>query len=66
MPERAVIDAEHLAHQREWSTATFGPGSRTLGVIDHIRKELDEIAAAPDDVEECHDSRQEPEDTNAG
>jgi len=23
-----VIDADHLAHQREWSLATFGPGSR--------------------------------------
>lgn len=51
----AAIDAAHLAHQREWSTATFGPGPRTLGVLDHIRKELDEIAAAPDDVEEWVD-----------
>jgi len=55
MPADAVIDAAHLAHQREWSRATFGPGARTLGVIDHIRKELDEIAAAPDDVEEWVD-----------
>lgn len=51
----SVIDAAHLAHQREWSEDTFGPGKRTLGVIDHIRKELDEIAAEPDDIEEWVD-----------
>lgn len=49
------IDAQHLARQRDWSRETFGPGARTLGVLDHIRKELDEIAAAPDDVEEWVD-----------
>ena len=51
----AVIDAAHLAHQREWSGRTFGPGSRTLGVIDHIRKELDEIEADPADLGEWVD-----------
>lgn len=55
MTPRAVIDAAHLAHQREWSEATFGPGRRTLGVLDHIRKELAEIEDAPDDVEEWVD-----------
>lgn len=50
-----VIDAAHLAHQRDWSLATFGPGPRTLGVIDHIRKELDEIAADPTDLTEWVD-----------
>ena len=50
-----VIDAAHIAHQREWSARTFGPGDRTAGVIDHIRKELDEIAAKPDDIEEWAD-----------
>lgn len=49
------IDAAHLAHQRQWSLATFGPGTRTLGVIDHIRKELDEIAADPSDLTEWVD-----------
>jgi len=46
----AVIDAAHIAHQREWSTATFGPGTRLLGVLDHIRKELTEIEADPADL----------------
>lgn len=36
----------HLARQIEWSQATFGPGDRMLGVSDHIRKELLEIADA--------------------
>ena len=31
---------EHLRRQREWSESTFGPGNRTQGVLDHIRKEL--------------------------
>lgn len=51
----AAIDAEHLAHQREWSLATFGPGHRTAGVIDHIRKELLEIEGDPLDVKEWVD-----------
>ena len=50
-----VIDADHLAHQREWSRRTFGPGRRTLGVLDHIRKELAEIEADPTDVGEWVD-----------
>jgi hypothetical protein len=51
----AVIDAAHLAHQREWSSETFGPGARTLGVTDHIRKELVEIEADPADLGEWVD-----------
>ncbi len=53
--QAAVIDAAHLAHQREWSTATFGPGKRTNGVLDHIRKELAEIEDDPTDVTEWVD-----------
>lgn len=34
---------EHLKRQIAFSRATFGPGERTDGVIDHIRKELVEI-----------------------
>jgi hypothetical protein len=45
----------HLQRQREWSERTFGPGPRTKGVCDHIRNELTEIEAAPDDVEEWID-----------
>jgi hypothetical protein len=33
----------HLEHQREFSLRTFGPGDRTAGVCDHIRKELREV-----------------------
>lgn len=50
-----IIDATHLDHQREWSTKTFGPGRRTKGVVDHIRKELKEIEADPTDVMEWVD-----------
>lgn len=42
----------HLRRQREFSERTFGPGARTNGVIDHIRKELREIEAKPDDLSE--------------
>lgn len=51
----SVIDAAHLNRQREFSERTFGPGSRTEGVIDHIRKELKEIEAAPHDLGEWVD-----------
>ena len=34
---------DHLSAQCQWSKETFGPGNRTEGVIDHIRKELTEI-----------------------
>lgn len=50
-----IIDAAHLANQREWSTKTFGPGRRTLGIINHIRKELAEIEADPTDLTEWAD-----------
>lgn len=45
----------HLKRQRAFSIATFGPGARTNGVCDHIAKEIAEIKAAPDDVEEWVD-----------
>nr|WP_245281296.1 dATP/dGTP pyrophosphohydrolase domain-containing protein [Methylobacterium sp. ZNC0032] len=45
----------HLIRQREFSLKTFGPGPRTKGVIDHIRKELTEIEADPADIEEWVD-----------
>lgn len=45
----------HLQRQREFSERTFGPGRRTEGVSDHIRKELAEIAQAPGDLEEWVD-----------
>lgn len=36
-----------LQRQREFSRETFGPGARTAGIIDHIKKELREIEAEP-------------------
>lgn len=49
------IDAAHIDHQRQWAEATFGPGLRTVAVTAHIAKELDEIRAAPGDLEEWVD-----------
>ena len=34
----------HLTRQAAFSKATFGPGARTEGVTDHIKKELAEVA----------------------
>lgn len=45
----------HLVRQRTFSERTFGPGARTAGVLDHIRKELIEIEAAPSDLSEWID-----------
>jgi hypothetical protein len=41
---------EHLVRQIHWSHDTFGPGNRDEGVSDHIRKELDEIKHAEDEM----------------
>ncbi|MEY4376246.1 MAG: hypothetical protein RJB26_796 [Pseudomonadota bacterium] len=35
----------HLRRQMEFSARTYGPGDRTEGVCDHIRKELNEVQA---------------------
>lgn len=45
----------YLHRQREWSSRTFGPGRRTGGLLDHIRKELREIEAEPTDLTEWVD-----------
>lgn len=45
----------HLQRQRDFSERTFGPGTRTKGVVDHIRKELAEIEADPADITEWID-----------
>src|SRR5690606_32867885 len=45
----------HLYRQRAFSRATFGPGVRTKGVCDHIRKELAEVEADPHSLEEWVD-----------
>lgn len=42
----------HLTRQVAFSRATFGPGPRTEGVSDHIRKELKEIADCHPDADD--------------
>ena len=34
---------QHLVRQMAFSKATFGPGARTLGVLDHMAKEIEEV-----------------------
>jgi hypothetical protein len=46
---------DHLQRQRAFSRRTFGPGQRTLGILDHIRKELREIETTPRDLSEWID-----------
>jgi hypothetical protein len=46
---------QHLIRQMAFSHATFGPGTRTNGVIDHIRKELVEVSDANGDISEWVD-----------
>jgi len=53
--EKNVIDANHIDRQRAFSAATFGPGMRTKGVLDHIRKEMKEIEVSPSDLDEWVD-----------
>lgn len=45
----------HLHRQKAFSLHTFGPGQRTAGVLDHIRKELQEVEKSPDDIMEWTD-----------
>lgn len=45
----------HLYRQVEFSQRTFGPGMRTQGVVDRIRKELIEVLANPQDLSEWID-----------
>lgn len=46
---------QHLLRQMAFSHAAFGPGRRMKGVIDHIRKELDEIEKSDGDPAEWVD-----------
>ena len=39
---------QHLLRQIAFSKQTFGPGRRTVGVSDHISRELGEVLAASD------------------
>ena len=58
LPDAAPSPFDFLAHlyrQLAFSERTFGPGARTAGVIDHIRKELREIEEHPHDLREWID-----------
>lgn len=46
---------QHLIRQMAWSHATFGPGDRSKGVIDHIRKEIKEVEESEGDAAEWVD-----------
>ena len=46
---------QHPKRQMAFSRATFGPGERMRGVIDHIRKELDEVFDSAGDPKEWTD-----------
>jgi Protein of unknown function (DUF550) len=46
---------QHLIRQMAFSHATYGPGERMTGVVDHIRKELGEVVAADGDAAEWVD-----------
>lgn len=50
-----IMSAAHLARQRAWSFKTFGPPRALAGVLDHIAKEIEEIAANPADLSEYID-----------
>src|SRR5689334_8410397 len=46
---------QHLIRQMAFSHATFGPGQRTAGVCDHIRRELTEVQQANGEASEWVD-----------
>ena len=52
---RANDIREYAERQRQWNRSTFGEGTHTGSILRHIRKELEEIAAKPDDLEEWID-----------
>ena len=45
----------YILQQRAWSLITFGPRKNTKSITDHIRKELLEIEARPNDLMEWID-----------
>ncbi|HCU64589.1 MAG TPA: DUF550 domain-containing protein [Rheinheimera sp.] len=47
--------ADHLVRQITFSLKAFGPALRTGGIIDHIGKELKEVAENPHDLSEWID-----------
>ena len=53
-----IVNADLIGiiyRQREFSGKTFGPGKRTKGLVDHIRKELIEIEESKGALDEWID-----------
>lgn len=46
---------DYILRHKAWSLATFGEGRKTKSIANHIRKELAEIEAEPNDLEEWID-----------
>lgn len=46
---------QHLIRQMAFSHATFGPGKRTKGVLNHIAKEIEEVWESGGSTEEWTD-----------
>ena len=49
------FDAQLIDLVKDWNLEAYGPGKRTKGTLDHIRKELKEIEDHPDDPTEWVD-----------
>lgn len=47
--------AKWLQNNAEWSARTFGAGTRHEGVLKHIEKEIEEVRAEPNSLEEWID-----------
>lgn len=51
-----MFDLEaHLTRQMVFSRATFGPGARTDGVLDHMTKEIEEVRKSNGSADEWVD-----------
>ena len=46
---------QHLARQLAFSAATFGPGQRMEGVLDHLTKEIEEVRESNGSADEWVD-----------
>lgn len=45
----------YISNQIEWSRMTFGGGKRTIGITEHIKKEIEEVKEDTDRFEEWID-----------
>ena len=50
-----AITGEFVDLVKNWSIKAFGPGQRTQGILDHIKKEVKEVEENPLDLEEWID-----------